>query len=90
MNGTVIIENAKVLNIVERVSDDNQIHWTELVTMQDSDINTITIDQETAKILEKDNTYDLVMRISEIIKSSRNGQAYKANKFKIIGAYSKE
>lgn len=90
MIGTVILENAKVLNIVNRETDDHSIKWVELVAMQESNINTITCDPETAKILQIDNTYDLVMKISENLKSGNNGYAYKVNKFKIIGAYEKE
>ena len=48
MQGTVIIENAKVLNLVEKTSETKEgkpIVWYEIVFMCGSDVNTVTINK---------------------------------------------
>lgn len=83
MTGQVIIQNAQVLNIVEKHSDDNKITWYEMVFMSGSDVNTITVNKNVAEELTVGGIYDLLMQITEIIKTSRTGGAYKAHKFRI-------
>ncbi len=87
MTGQVVIQNAKILNVVEKKSDDGKIVWYELVYMKDSDVNTVTVNQNTADILSIGDIYDLLMQITEILKTSKNGAAYKSHKFKIIDAF---
>lgn len=90
MNGQVIIEKAKILNVVEKHSDDGKIVWYEVVLMQNSDINTITINKNTADKLQIDEIYDLLMQITETLKSTKSGQAYKSHKFRVIDCYDPE
>ena len=51
MNATTVFENVKVLNVVDKQSEDGSISWTEIVTMQNSDINTINCTPEVAHSL---------------------------------------
>lgn len=90
MNGVVIIEKAKVLNVVEKQSEDGKIVWYEVVFMQNSDINTVTINKNTADKLEIDEIYDLLMQITEVLKATKSGQAYKSHKFRVIDCYNTE
>lgn len=88
MNGIVVIQDAKILNVVEKsaVSNGNDIKWYEVVFMKDSDVNTITVNRNIAETLKIDEIYDLFIQITELIKTSRSGDAYRTNKFKIIDA----
>lgn len=87
MTGEVIIQNAKILNIVEKQSDDGQIHWVEIVYMQGSNVNTVTINRNVSEELTVGEVFDLLLQITEVIKSTRSGGAYKSHKFKITGAF---
>ena len=87
MNAVVLIENVKILKIVAKESEDKSIRWNELVFMQESDINTVVVKPEIAEQLEVNNEYDLVMTITEQLKATSNGHAYKNHKFKVISAY---
>lgn len=88
MNARVIIQNARILNIVEKSNDNpnNPITWYEVVFMKDSDVNTVTIDKKLSK-LAIDDTYDLELQITEVIKASKEGNPYKQHKFKVVEAY---
>lgn len=90
MTGQVIIQNAQVLNIVEKHSDDGKITWYEMVFMKDSDVNTITVNRNVADNMTVGSIYDLLMQITEVIKTSRSGGAYKSHKFKIEDFYEVE
>lgn len=90
MNGVVIIEKAKILNVVEKQSDDGKIVWYEVVFMQNSDVNTVTINKNTADKLEIDQIYDLLMQITEVLKGTKSGQAFKSHKFRVIDCYDTE
>ena len=87
MNIKTVFENVKVLNVVDKSNNDGSINWTEVVTMQGSDINSINCLPEVAHSLEIDGTYDFLLDITETLKSTGNGRAYKAHKFKITGVY---
>lgn len=88
MQGLVVIENAKVLNLVEKKSDDGKIVWNEIVFMKDSDVNTVTINKNIADKLDIDETYDLLMQITEVLKAYKNGNgAFKTHKFRIVDVY---
>ena len=88
MNGIVIIENAKVLNLCEKKSTNQKtgdpITWYEIVFMSGSDVNTVTISKETFEELEVDQVYDLLMQITETIKAY-NDRTYKNHKFRVVG-----
>ncbi len=87
MTGQVVIQNAKILNVVEKKSEDGKIVWYELVYMKDSDVNTVTVNQNTADLLSIGDIYDLLMQITEILKTTKAGNAYKSHKFKIVDAF---
>lgn len=89
MNGLAVIQNAKILNIVEKSNDnkENPINWVECVFMKDSDVNTVTINRNVADTLSVDDVYDLLIQITELIKASKDGHTYKQHKFKIVDAY---
>lgn len=89
MNVITVIQNAKILNIVDRetkAADGNTIKWTEVVFMKDSDINTVTVDREVAMNMAIESSYDLLLQISENMKVSGN-RAFKAHKFKVIDCF---
>lgn len=90
MNGVVVIEKAKILNVVEKQSDDGKIVWYEVVFMQNSDVNTVTINKNTADQLQIDEIYDLLMQITEVLKATKSGQAFKSHKFRVIDFYDAE
>ena len=90
MNGVVVIEKAKILNVVEKQSDDGKIVWYEVVFMQNSDVNTVTINKNTADKLEIDQIYDLLMQITEVLKGTKSGQAFKSHKLRVIDCYDLE
>lgn len=87
MNGLVMIQNARILNIVEKSNEDKTINWIECVFMKDSDVNTVTINRNVSDKLSIDEVYDLLMQITENIKASKDGHAYKQHKFKIVDYY---
>lgn len=89
MNIKTVFEDVEVLNIFDKKSDDGSIHWTEVVTMQGSDISSINCDPEVAHSLTIHQTYDFLLTITETLKATGNGCAYKAHKFKITGVYEK-
>lgn len=87
MQGTVIIENAKVLNLVEKTAQSNDgkpITWYEIVFMTGSDVNTITINKNLYEELEIDNVYDLLMEITETLRAYKD-RSFKNHKFRIVG-----
>lgn len=90
MNAKCMIENVKVLNVVEKENTEGNIKWFELVFMQGSDINTVTVDKTIAPQIESDNFYHLELTITEQIKTTRGGLAYKSNKFKITNFWDVE
>lgn len=90
MNAQVIIENVKILNVVEKSNTEGNIKWFELVFMQGSDINTVVVDKSVAGLIQTDENFDLQMQITEVIKTTRGGQAYKSNKFKVTGFFEVE
>lgn len=90
MNGVVIIEKAKILNVVEKQSDDGKIIWYEVVFMQNSDVNTVTINKNTVDKLQIEEIYDLLMQITETLKATKSGQAFKSHKFRVIDCYESE
>lgn len=90
MNGVVVIEKAKILNVVEKQSEDGKIVWYEVVFMQNSDVNTVTINKNTAEKLEIEEIYDLLMQITEVLKATKSGQAFKSHKFRVIDCYNTE
>lgn len=90
MNGLAVIEKAKILNVVEKQSEDGKIVWYEVVFMQNSDVNTVTINKNTAEKLEIEEIYDLLLQITEVLKATKSGQAFKSHKFRVIDCYSTE
>lgn len=90
MNINCILPNVKILNIEQKSNYDGSITWFELVLFQDSTCNTVTCDSKTASSLKIGSNYDLIMSITELPKSYKNGGgAYMANKFKVTGIVSK-
>lgn len=87
MNGTFILEDAKILNLVPQTSQDkktgNTINWFEVVAMQGANINTITCDQSVYSDLVVGEEYSLVLSVQEVLKASGD-KVYKNHKFKII------
>lgn len=83
MKGNVIIKNCKVLDISTASMEDsknNKIEWFNCVFMQDSNVNTLTVDKQIVNALQVQKTYDLVVQCSE---NPKNG--YINTKFKITG-----
>ena len=88
MKANVVICDAKILNVEDKVAVDKlgkDIRWTEVVIMQGTNVSTVNIDKEVAKQLNIDGIYDLVMEISEQIKATSYGKGFINHKFKIIG-----
>ena len=88
MRGIVVIQDAKVLNICDKTAkakDGSDIKWTEIVFMNGSDVNTVTINKNVADELQIDEVYDLLLEISEQIRSTQNGRGYVNHKFRITG-----
>ena len=83
MNLTAIYDNVKILNLEEKSSQDNSIHWYEAVTMQGTNINTVVVDKAVAPALEVGQDYSLILAVTEQLKVSGD-RAYKAHKFKIV------
>ena len=86
MNIDAWISPAKLLALEEKQTEtnDNQIiKWHEAVIMVGTDVNTITVDKTIAPDLEAGKDYDFCLRISEQLKTSKNGQVFKVHKFKI-------
>lgn len=87
MNANVILENAKIFDVVHKHNEDNTINWCELVFSQGSDINKCTVDKDLADQLQTNETYDLLVDITEVHKSTAGGRTYLAHKFKVVGVY---
>ena len=88
MKGIVVIQDAKILNIVDKsakAKDGSDIKWTEIVFMNGSDVNTVTINKNIADELQIEEVYDLLMEITEQIRSSANGRGFINHKFRITG-----
>lgn len=83
MNGKLIYDNVQILNVEKKISDDASITWYEAITNQEGNINVITIDKDVAGNVKNGQYYDFELTVKEVLKSTRNGGAYKANKFKI-------
>ena len=87
MNATVILENAKVFTVQNNHNEDNTITWKTLIFTQGSEINKCTVDKELADQLETGETYDLLITVSEVTKSTTGGRIYLSHKFKVTGVY---
>lgn len=86
MNATLILEDAKILNLVPQTTTDkkgNTINWFEVVAMQEANINTITCDKTVFSDLVVGEEYSLVLSVQEVLKASGD-KVYKSHKFKII------
>ena len=88
MKGIVVIQDAKVLNIVDKqakAKDGSDIRWTEIVFMNGSDVNTVTINKNIADELQIEEVYDLLMEITEQIRGTATGRGFVNHKFRITG-----
>ena len=46
MNIECVVQNCKILNIEDKSSQDGKINWTEVVFLQGTNCNTVTIDKK--------------------------------------------
>lgn len=86
MNIECVVSECMVLNTEDKCSKDNKIHWSELVFMQGTNVNTVTVLPEVKKDLVIGQRYDLIFQVAEQTKATNN-VAYKVNKFKCTGYY---
>lgn len=86
MNIECVVSDCLVLNSEDKQSDDGRIHWSELVFMQGTNVNTVTVDSKVKKELTIGQKYDLLFTVTEQTKA-KNNVAYKVNKFKCTGYF---
>ena len=85
MNIECVVQNCKILNIEDKSSQDGKINWTEVVFLQGTNCNTVTIDKKVKNNIIIGEEYDLLLIVTENVRASNN-VAYKVNKFKCLDA----
>ena len=86
MNIECVVSGCKILNVEDKQSSDGKINWTEMVFLQGTNVNTVTVDPKIKKDLVIGEENDFLFSVQEQIKASNN-VAYKVNKFKCIGVF---
>ena len=85
MNIECVVQNCKILNVEDKHSQDGRINWSEVLFLQGTNCNTVTIDKKVKDSLILGEEYDLLISVTENVRASNN-VAYKVNKFKCINA----